>query len=189
MPGMSTGMETSGASAALVLAELTLFWTVTVLHVLRLLSPARLCDADRLEDAGHVAMGAGMTAMVFPGAPSTALRVMAVVFAVLAVAFFARAVHRRDSTGHRDQNAAIGAGQLAMAYMLALPAHSPTWLPAAVAGVLALCVLVHGQRLIDAGRRTRHGAASPGTNRILVTLPHAGTLVTTVAMAWAVATT
>src|SRR5207245_70608 len=85
MPGMSTGMETSGASAALVLAEITLFWTVTVLHVLRLLSPARLCDADRLEDAGHVAMGAGMTAMVFPGAPSTALRVMAVVFAVLAV--------------------------------------------------------------------------------------------------------
>jgi hypothetical protein len=76
-----------------------------------------------------------------------------------------------------------------MAYMLAVPVHSPTWLLAAVAGVLALCVLVHGRRLINAGHRVQHGVASLGTSRILVTLPAAGTLVTTVAMAWVVATT
>ena len=74
-----------------------------------------------------------------------------------------------------------------MAYMLAVPAHSPTWLPAALAE-FALCVLVHGWRLINAGHRMQHGVASLGTSRILVTLAHAQTLVTTAAMAWVVAT-
>jgi hypothetical protein len=64
---------------------------------------AELDDSDTGRRPGHVAMGAGMTAMAFPSAPLAALRATAVIFAVLAIAFFARAVHRRSSAGHRSQ--------------------------------------------------------------------------------------
>lgn len=174
-------MGTGGDPATLVLAELTLFWSVALLHMIRLLFLAQLPVADRVEDAAHMAMGAGMTLMVFPGVPVGVLRASAVVFAVLAAAFLMRAL--RNRSGHRGQSAAIGAGQSAMAYLFAAPAHPPTWLPAAMAGVLALCALVHGRRLIG----TRNRTAASGTNRMLVTLPHAGTLVVTAAMAWMVA--
>lgn len=173
-------MSTSLGPAALVLAELTLFWAVALLHMLRLLFLMHVPLADHIEDAAHMTMGAGMTLMVFPGVLVGILRASTVVFAVLAAAFFIRALGNR--AGHRGQNAAIGAGQSAMAYMFAAPAHPPAWLPAAMAGVLALCALVHGQRLVGARSRT----AAPGRSRMLVTLPHAGTVVVTATMAWMV---
>jgi hypothetical protein len=184
MPGMDMG--NSGSPAASALAGLPLFSAVASLHVLRLLSAEQLPDADRCEDAGHLAMGAGMTVMVFPGAGGGLLHTLGVVFAVLAILFFARALYHRASPGHRIQSAAIGTGQSAMAYMLAAPAHPPAWLPATVAGALAMCTLVHGRRLIDA-RYGATGNTAPATSRLLVTLPHTGTLVTTAAMAWMVA--
>ena len=82
-------------------------------------------------------MGAGMTLMVFPGVSVGTLRSTAVCFAVLAVAYLARATRHRSPTQHHCQNAAIGAGQAAMAYMLAAPTHPPSWVPLGVAGVLA----------------------------------------------------
>ena len=127
MPGMDGG--THGDSAALVLTELILFWTATLLHMHRLLSPGRLPDADHLEDAGHMAMGAGMTVMAFPGVPVNLLRVLAAGFAIPAV-----------------------------------------------------CVLVHGWRLVESRLPTR----GRGMGRTVAVLPHAGTLVMTAAMAWLV---
>lgn len=74
-----------------------------------------------------------------------------------------------------------------MAYMLAAPTHPPSWVPLGVAGVLALCAVVHGRRLIDARHRRhhQHGGAdeSVGAPRMLVTVPHVGALVMTLAMA------
>jgi hypothetical protein len=125
-------------------------------------------------------MGAGMTLMVFPGISTGTLRATAVCFAVLAAAYLARATLRRSPTQHRCQNAAIGAGQAAMAYMLAAPTHPPSWIPLSVAGVLAVCALMHGRRLLDA--QHRHGGAA-GAPRMLVTVPHLGALVMTLAMA------
>jgi hypothetical protein len=183
MPGMVMG--SGGGSVELALAELALFWAATVVHLLRLLSPTRLPDADRPADAGHAAMGAGMTLMVFPGISAETLHAAAApCFAVLATAYLTRAALRRGPTQHRCQSAAIGAGQAAMAYMLAAPTHPPSWIPLAVAGVLAMCAVVHGRRLIDA--RHRHGAsasASTGTPHMLVAVPHIGALVMTLAMA------
>lgn len=186
MSGMDMG--NSGGPPAAALAGLLLFSAVASLHVLRLLSAEQVPDADRFEDAGHVAMGAGMTVMVFPGVSSDVLHDLAAVFAVLAVVFFIRVRYRRASTGHRFQSAAIATGQSAMTYMLAAPAHAPTWLPAIVAGALAVCALAHGRRLIEARHKTPHGITAPAASRLLVTLPHMGTLLTTAAMAWMAAT-
>lgn len=179
MPDMEMGA--GGNPAALVLAELTLFWGVTLLQMIRLLSVTRRSPADQVEGVAHMAMGVGMTVMVFPGVPMDVMRALAVVFAVLAAAFVTHAVHNRAR--HRCQNAAIGAGPAAMAYMFAAPAHPPTWLPPAVAGVLAVCALAHGRQLVGTPSRT----CIPGPSRLLLTLPHAGALMTTVAMAWMVA--
>ena len=173
-------MGSRGGSSVLALAELALFWTATVVHVLRLLSPTRLPDADRPTDAGHAVMGVGMTLMVFPGVSVRTLHAGAACYAVLAVAYLARTAVRRIATRHYCQNVAIGAGLGAMAYMLAAPTHPPTWVPLGVAAVLAVCALAHGRRLIDA--RHRHGAAA-GAPRLLVTVPHVGALMMTVAMA------
>lgn len=173
-------MGSGGGAVVLPLAELALFWSATVVHLLRLLSPTRLPDTDRPADAGHAVMGAGMTLMVFPGVSSGTLHAAAAGYALLATAYLARAVLRRSPPQHRGQNTAIGAGQAAMAYMLAAPTHPPSWVPLGVAGVLAGCALVHGRRLID--ERHRHGAAA-GAPRMLVTVPHVGALVMTLAMA------
>ena len=174
---MGTG---GGAGGALALAELALFWTMTIVHVLRLLSPTRLPDTDRPADAGHAVMGAGMTLMVFPGISAGALTTTAACYAILAAVYLARATLRRNPKQHRCQNAAIGAGLAAMAYMLAAPTHPPSWVPLSVAAVLAACAVVHGRRLIDT--RHRHSAAA-GAPRMLVTVPHVGALAMTVAMA------
>lgn len=184
MPGMDMG--TNGGPAASALAGLPLFSAVASLHILRLLSAEQLPDADRLEDAGHLAMGAGMTVMVFPGVDGTVLHSSAVLFAVLALAFFTRAWCHRGPVGNRKQSAAIGTGQAAMAYMFAAPAHPAAWMTATVAGALAVCALVHGRRVIDARHGTPHEDTPHVSRRLLVTLPHTGTLVTTVAMAWMV---
>jgi hypothetical protein len=173
-------MGSGRGSGQLALAELALFWATTVVHLLRLLSPRRLPDADRPVDVGHVIMGTGMTLMVFPGVSVAALHVAAAVYVVLAVAYLARAVRRRSPTPHHYQDAAIGAGQAAMAYMLAGPTHPPSWVPLSVAGVLTGCTLVHGWRLLD--EHHRHGGIE-GTPRMLVTVPHIGALVMTLAMA------
>lgn len=177
-------MGTSGSPAALVLTELVLFWAATLLHMHRLLSFDQLPDADRLEDAGHMAMGAGMTVMVFPGVPVGILHISAAGFAVLAVAFLGRALYPRGSTRHRLQNAVISTGQGATAYMLAVPAHPPALLSTTVSAALALCVLVHGWRLVESRRNTH----APETARMLAIFPHAGTLAMTAAMAWMAAT-
>lgn len=177
-------MGTNGSPAALVLAELALFWAVTLMHMHRLLSFDQLPDGDRLEDAGHMTMGAGMTLMVFPGIRVGILHISAAGFAVLAVAFLGRALYHRASTRHQLQNAVIGTGQGATAYMLAGPAHPPTLLSTTVSAALALCVLVHGWRLVE----SRHKAHAPNTGRMLMLFPHAGTLVTTAAMALMAAT-
>ncbi|WP_194926091.1 DUF5134 domain-containing protein [Catenulispora pinisilvae] len=191
MPGMD--MSSGGGSAVPVLAELALFWTATLVHVLRLLSPTRLPDTDRPTDAGHALMGAGMTLMVFPGVSTTTLHVAAVAYAAMAVLYIARATLRRSPAQHRGQHAAIGAGQAAMAYMLAAPTHPPAWVPLSVAAVLAGCAVVHGRRLVDA--RHGHGAVSVGSAgvggmdslasapRMLVIVPHIGALVMTLVMA------
>lgn len=173
-------MGSGGGSVPVVLAELTLFWAATVVHVLRLLSPTRLPDTDRPADAGHAVMGAGMTLMVFPGVPAGALHAAAIGYAALGAAYFARATLRPSPTQHRCQNAAIGAGQAAMAYMLDAPTHPPTWVPLGVAAVLAGCAVVHGRRLVDA--RHRHGGTA-GAPRLLVTVPHVGALLMTLTMA------
>jgi hypothetical protein len=175
-----TGMGSGGGPVVLTLAELALFWAATVVHLLRLLAPARLPDTDRAADAGHAVMGAGMTLMVFPGISAGTLDAAAACFGALSVFYIARVVFRLDVKQHRCQTAAIGAGQAAMAYMLAAPTHPPSWIPLSVAGVLAACALVHGRRLIDA--QHRHGGA-PGAPRMLVTVPHLGALVMTLAMA------
>jgi hypothetical protein len=178
-------MGSGGGSGALALAEVALFWSATIVHVLRLLSPTRLPDTDRPADAGHAVMGAGMTLMVFPGVSVGTLHAAAACYAGLAVAYLARATPHHSPTQHRCQNAAIGAGQAAMAYMLAAPTHAPSWVPLGVAGVLALCAVVHGRRLIDARHRHQHGGADTtvGAPRMLVTVPHVGALVMTLAMA------
>ena len=183
---MDMGSGTGGGSALLALAEIALFWSATVVHVLRLLSPTRLPDADRPTDAGHAVMGVGMTLMVFPGVSIGTSRAAAAGYAVLAVAYLGRTTLRRGAAQHRCQNAAISGGLGAMAYMLAAPTHPPTWLPLGVAAVLASCALVHGRRLIDA--RHRHGIeagadATAGAPQMLVTVPHLGALLMTVAMA------
>lgn len=177
-------MGADGRSAVLVLAELALFWAATTVHLLCLLSPIRLWDIDRPTDAGHAVMGAGMTVMVFPGVPAEALRVLGVGYVMLAAVSIARAMRQRSSAWQRGQDAAIGAGQAAMAYMFAAPSHPPAVLPVAVAGVLVVCALVHGQRLIDARHRRRSIVGAP---RILRTAPHVGALVMTLAMAGMVA--
>lgn len=179
MPGMEMG--TGRDPAALVLAEIVLFWGVALLHMIRLMFVTPLPRADRIQDSAHMAMGAGMTLMVFPGVPVSVLRASAVAFAVFGAAFLAHAV--LDKTGHRCQHAAIGAGQAATAYMFAAPAHPPAWLPPAIAVVLVVCALVHSRRLIDI--RTR--GFVPGTRPAVLVLPHVGTLMTTAAMAWMVA--
>jgi hypothetical protein len=173
-------MGSGGGPVVLPLAELALFWSATVVHLLRLLSPARLPDADRPADAGHAVMGAGMTLMVFPGVSAGTRHAAAACYAVLAAAYLVRVALRRSEPPHRCQNAAIAAGQAAMAYMLAAPTHPPAGAQLGVAAVLGACALVHGRRLIDA--RHRHGAAA-GTPRMLVTVPHVGALVMTLAMA------
>lgn len=183
MPGMDMG--SGSGSGPLVLAELALFWAATVVHVARLLSPTRLPDTDRPGDAGHAVMGAGMTLMVFPGVSAGTLHAAAACYAVLGTAFLTRATLRRKPSQHRCQSAAIGAGQAAMAYMLAAPTHPPSWLPFGVAAVLAACAVVHGRRLLDA--RHRHGHVD-GAPRMLVTVPHVGALVMTLAMAAMVGT-
>jgi len=174
-------MGTVTKPAALVLAELALFWGVALLHMIRLLSATHRTPGDRLEDAAHMAMDAGMTLMVFPGIPLSVLRTSAVVFAVCAAAVFTHGGYSRS--GHRCQNAAITVGLSAMAYMLAAPAHPPAWLPTAVAGLLAVCALAHGWQLVGAWNKT----SVPAASRVLLTLPHAGTLIATAAMAWLVA--
>ena len=186
MPGTDMGsMGSGGGSGAPALAEIALFWSATIVHLLRLMSPTRLPDTDRPADAGHAVMGAGMTLMVFPGVSVGTLHAAAACYAVLAVAYLARAALHHSPTQHRCQNAAIGAGQAAMAYMLAAPTHPPSWVPLGVAGVLALCAVVHGRRLIDARHRHQHGGAdgTAGVPRMLVTVPHVGALVMTLAMA------
>jgi hypothetical protein len=55
-----------------------------------------------------------------------------------------------ESVSHRCQIAAIGAGQAAMVYVFAAPAHPPAWLPPAIAVVLVVCALVYGRQLIAA---------------------------------------
>ena len=189
MPGMDMGsmnsMGSGGGAGTLALAEIALFWSATIVHLLRLLSPTRLPDTDRPADAGHTVMGAGMTLMVFPGVSVGTLHAAAACCAVLAVVYLARATLHHSPTHHRCQNAAIGAGQAAMAYMLAAPTHPPSWVPLGVAGVLALCAAVHARRLIDVRHRHQHGDAdgTVGVPRMLVTVPHVGALVMTLAMA------
>ena len=178
MPGMDMGA--GGGSVPLILAELALFWATTLVHVLRLLAPRRLPDADRAADAGHAVMGAGMTLMVFPGVSTRSLHSAAAVYGVLAVFYLTRAALRRSPSEHHYQNAAIGAGQAAMTYMLAAPSHPPSWVPLGVAAVLTVCALVHGRRLLDTHHQ--HGAGEDGY-RMLITVPHIGALVMTVAMA------
>jgi hypothetical protein len=173
-------MGAGGGLAALTLAELVLFWAATVVHVLRLLSTTGLPDADRAADAGHAVMGAGMTVMVFPGVPAGALRVLALVYAALAVLFLARAACRRSPAQHWGQDTAIGTGQAVMAYMFAAPTDPPMWLPVGIAAVLALCAMVHGRRLLDAPHQCDGGLFA---NRMLVTVPHVGAVMMTLAMA------
>ena len=98
---------------------------------------------------------------------------------MLSVFYLARAALRRSLSQHHYQNAAIGAGQAAMAYMLAAPSHPPAWVPLSVAGVLAVCALVHGRRLLDA----HHQHAGEDGSRMLIAVPHIGALAMTVAMA------
>lgn len=194
MPGM--GMSSGGGTSALALAEIALFWTAAIVHLLRLLSPTQLPDRDRPADAGHAVMGAGMTLMVFPGVSAGTLHMAAACYAVLAVAYLARAaLPHRSPTRHRCQNTAIGASQAAMAYMLAAPTHPPSWVSLGVAGVLAACAVVHGRRLIDAQhwhqyqhrQQNQHQPGDPvsaaSAPRMLVVVPHVGALVMTMAMA------
>jgi hypothetical protein len=63
MPGM--GPDPHATATVLVLAELALFWTTAVLHLLRLVGLQGSSRTERLADAGHVAMGLGMAIMLF----------------------------------------------------------------------------------------------------------------------------
>jgi hypothetical protein len=181
MPGMSMGMNGSPAAA---LAGLPLFSAATSLHLLRMLSAEQIPDADRIEDAGHAAMAAGMTIMLFPGLDGGLRHTSALVFLLLSAVYLARAGSPPGPSGRRIRSAAIGVGLASMAYVLEPPADAPAWLPAAVAGVLVLCALVHGRRMIRARHGTRQCDAEPADSRLLVTLPHLATLATSAAMAW-----
>ncbi|MFL6112210.1 MAG: DUF5134 domain-containing protein [Catenulispora sp.] len=98
-------------------------WVGSAFRTGRRLAPGHTRASNPCRARRH---GRGHDGHGVPRRPARRIARHAVVFAVLAVAFFARAGHRRSSAGHRCQNAAIGAGQFAMAYMLAVPAHSPT---------------------------------------------------------------
>jgi hypothetical protein len=176
------GPDPHATATVLVLAELALFWTTAVLHLLRLVGLQGSSRTERLADAGHVAMGLGMAIMLFPGVPVAVLRASALVFTVLAAVFLALALQRRASPGQRSEGVAIGIGQSATAYMLAAPTHPPSWLANALAASLAACLLLHGRRLISA----RHADWPPGTWPALAALPHAATVATTAAMAWTI---
>ena len=176
MPGMDMG---SGVGAAwLALAEIALFWSATVVHVLRLLAQPWLPDADPPADAGHAVMGAGMVFMAFPAAPVETASVMAVAFGALSVVFLIRAL-RRSLAGRRLTSLAIGLSQAAMAVMLGVSAHPGPWVTTPVACVLVVCAMVHGQRWLSACPV----GADRGRTAVLVTLPHLGVVCTTLAMA------
>lgn len=182
MPGMDMNL---GASPWLALAEIALFWSAAVVHLLRLLSRPWLPDTDALGDAGHALMAAGMVYMVFPAAPDQAEPVLGLAFAALAVLFAGSALRRR-SAGHRLQHAAVAGGQAAMALMLTVHGRPGALVTAPIAGMLLACAAVHAWSWFS--RHTlAHAAAPIGGGRVLVTLPHLGALATTLAMAAMVA--
>jgi hypothetical protein len=177
--GMAMG---SGGAPWLVLAEITLFWSASVVHVLRLLAGPWVPDAEPVSDAGHAVMGAGMVFGVFPGAPAAVGRVLACGFVVLAVVFAVRAV-RSGGGGSGFRDTAIAVSQAAMAVMLVGVGHLPVWLTVSFALVLAGCAAVHGRRLPTAHRFVRACSSDgSGRQRVLVTLPHWGAVATTLAM-------
>jgi hypothetical protein len=182
MQGMDMG---SGAAASCwALAEIAVFWSVAVLHLMRVLAASRLPDPDPGSDAGHALMGAGMTLMVFPGAPAGTGRLSASLFTVLAAVFLSQPVLRPG--GWRAEDAALGAALAAMAVMFLAPGHRPAVATMVTTVVLAGCALIHGQSLLRA--RHRHYERSEGGEvRLLATLPHVGTVVMTLAMAAMVA--
>ncbi|MFL6117876.1 MAG: DUF5134 domain-containing protein [Catenulispora sp.] len=174
----------SGGAPWLVIAEITLFWTASVVHVLRLLARPWVPDADPVSDAGHAVMGAGMVFAVFPGAPAAVGRVLACGFVVLTGVFAVRAVHSDGSgRGGGFRDTAIAVSQAAMAVMLMGVGRLPVWVTVSFAAVLAACAAVHGRRLPMAHRLVRACPSDgSGRQRVLVTLPHAGAVATTLAM-------
>lgn len=184
MQGMDMGVGAASSWSIWGLAEIAVFWSVAVLHLMRVVAASRLPDPDPGGDAGHAVMGAGMTLMVFPGAPAAAGRLSAPLFTVLAVVFLIRVVLRPG--GRLAVDAALGAALAAMAVMFFAPGHRPAAVTAATTVVLAGCALIHGQSLLRA--RHRHYERSEGGEvRLLATLPHVGTVVMTLAMAAMVA--
>src|SRR4051812_16650895 len=167
----------SGDAPWLVLAEITLFWSATVVHLLRLLARPWVPDAEPVSDCGHAVMGAGMVFAVFPGAPPAVGRALACGFLALALVFAVRAA-RFAGGGFRE--GAIAVSQAAMAVMLVGVGRLPVGVTVSFAVVLAGCAAVHGRRLPPAHRLV-HACSSDGSgrHRVLVTLPHLGAFATT----------
>lgn len=173
-------LPASTAQAAVLLAELLLFWSATVLHLLRLLTGTSLPDADTATDLTHAAMGVAMAAMLFPGTPAGADLPIAVVFAGLAAFFAVRA-----AIGDRNRigDLAMGISAAAMTVMSIAGHHTGTPLMLTIAACLVGCAAAHGRILLTAHHRHAH-SLSPGQSRSLLLAPHLSAVGMTLTMAY-----
>ncbi|MEU7401896.1 DUF5134 domain-containing protein [Streptomyces sp. NPDC044948] len=190
-------MPTPSGTALLVqLALLALFWSVSVLHLLRLIAAPLLTDARCGGDAAHLGMGAAMVYMLFPGAPTGLYRPLAVVFGAAVLISLARKVRGKNwGAGH---DVATVVGNAAMTVMFAGGARFGPEIGFIAAGCLAATTWPHLRPLLEFTGSGRHrrvparaGASSRrqrvlprGQQRLLVTAPHLGTAAMTLAMAW-----
>ena len=166
---------TTNTQAAVLLAEVLLFWIAAVLHLLRLLNNAALPDADPATDLAHTAMGAGMAAMLFPGTPPGIDLPAAVLFAGIAAFFALRALTRlADLT--------ISVNTAAMTPMLLAGQQAGTPLMLLIAACLIGCAVAQTRRLITHHQHT--GSPSTGHTLPLTVAPHLSTIGMTLAMAY-----
>jgi Domain of unknown function (DUF5134) len=166
---------TTNTQAAVLLAEVLLFWIAAVLHLLRLLNNAALPDADPATDLAHTAMGAGMAAMLFPGTPPGIDLPAAVLFAGIAVFFALRALTRLA-----DLTMSVSAAAMTLMLLAGQQAGTPVML--LIAACLIGCAVAQTRRLITHHRHT--GSLSTGHTRPLTVASHLSAIGMTLAMAY-----
>lgn len=148
------------------LAILTVLWASTVFHLLRVLDESACPGRDLMADAAHVSMGAAMTYMLFPGAPTGVQPVLAVVFTAITAAFLVRAI----GSAHRLRaiDLVMAVSNAAMVVMLTGSARPGRAVSVGIACCLIACAAVHAYRLLPPPRT----AGIRESRRLLETGPH-----------------
>jgi hypothetical protein len=192
MPGMSDAPAGSTLHSLTVLGLLSLFWTGTVLHLIRLIAGPLIAERDTPADVAHAIMGAAMAYMLFPGAWTGPNLAAAAGFVLGATAFLARALRPSrigDPAARRTHAAVIAVSYAAMAVMVGTHTPSSRAVGGFAAALLVGCAAVHTRILRRRPQHDHRGRGlglPPGQIRLLVTAPGVAVTATTLGMAYMV---